>query len=137
MTLSQVSLIHDMTRRVNVTTDSHSDFLILCKSDFDGLLKDFLKSEFEVLTSAIELFSCYFSSWTENSIRECCLGGRLSTYPADIIVMGDKVGPQEEAFFVISGSCRMIQYVQVEANFRYKPEIYHWQRILIFMFPLP
>lgn len=89
------------------------------KEDFNNVLKATIKARWDEIRDAMLKFS-YFDDWDDVAIRECCILSKIKCYDPNTIILGDDVdqGNQDLVYFVIEGSCVMIEHLFVKETIR-------------------
>ncbi|XP_034952006.1 uncharacterized protein [Chelonus insularis] len=108
----EVALLHSVPRTTTVVAKTPVDLLCLHKSDFDRLLKVLLLENWNVLQDALVTFD-YFKSWDKTTIRECCVLSKVKDFKPDEIILGDGKGMVNYVYFLLSGTCRLIEHMLI------------------------
>lgn len=112
----EVSLLHDIPRTATITTSTPCELLCLKKADFDIVLKASVKQQWDEIQRAMSRFA-YFDGWDEVAVRECCIYSKIKPYIRDQTIVGDGVGIQSSAYFVLKGECRVIEHLLVTVKY--------------------
>lgn len=108
----EVSLLHGIERTATVTTTQDSEFLYIKREDFDRVLKETVTAQWAELLQDMSLFS-YFKDWSSFDLRECCIYGKKKNFEAEQIVLSGSGGESECVYFVIKGSCYLIEHMTI------------------------
>ncbi|XP_022903027.2 uncharacterized protein [Onthophagus taurus] len=108
----EVSLLHDIPRTATITTVAPCEFLVLKKPDFDIVLKDSVKKQWDEIQNAMMQFT-YFQDWDEVAVRECCIYSKIKPYVRDQTILGDNEGVSTSAYFVLKGKCRLVEHLLI------------------------
>ncbi|GJQ81454.1 hypothetical protein Trydic_g14611 [Trypoxylus dichotomus] len=89
----EVSLLHDIPRTATIVTHTPCELLLLRKADFDIVLKETVKEQWDEIQKAMVQFS-YFDGWDDVAVRECCIYSKIKPFIRDqtILVSYDKNG---------------------------------------------
>nr|CAD7406460.1 unnamed protein product [Timema cristinae] len=87
------------------------ELLCLMKEDFANVLQASLQHHWDDCKRAMQQFP-YFNGWDEVAVRECCILSKLKSYGPDQMMLGDGVGQPNYVYFVLQGTCRVVQNVR-------------------------
>ncbi|KAJ2951790.1 hypothetical protein O0L34_g13955 [Tuta absoluta] len=108
----EVSLLHNIKRTATCTTSGHCEFLALMAEDFKDVLQKSLQKQWDEVSLTMSSFS-YFNGLDEVARREGCIVAKMKSFDPDDIILGDGVGMNNCVYFVVSGSCQMIESLHI------------------------
>ncbi|KAI5646335.1 cyclic nucleotide-binding domain-containing protein [Phthorimaea operculella] len=108
----EVSLLHNIPRTATCTTSGHCEFLALMAADFKEVLQKSLQKQWDEVSLTMRSFS-YFDGLDEVARREGCIVAKMKSFDPDETILGDGVGMNNCVYFVISGSCQMIESLHI------------------------
>lgn len=110
----EVSLLHGIKRTATIITADHCELLKLRKDDFDEILKASVMAEWDEIRSCMGLFTGYFQSWDQMTIRECCILSKVKHYKIDDVILSDDIGDKKYVYFLIDGQCHLIEHMTLQ-----------------------
>ncbi|XP_049836355.1 cAMP-dependent protein kinase type I-alpha regulatory subunit-like isoform X1 [Schistocerca gregaria] len=107
----EISLIHDIPRTATVTTYTTCELLHIEKKDFDKVIEETIKPDWDMCKYAMARFP-YFDEWSSVALHECCMLSRIKTYEPNetILACGARTN---YVFFVLKGLCQIIQHLNI------------------------
>lgn len=102
---------------------AHCEFLCVKKRDFNDILQETIKQQWEAVENAMNNFE-YFRDWDDIAIRECCILAKLKAYATDQTILGDGVGLNSYVYFILKGRCRVIEHLFVSVYLKNGKRIY-------------
>ncbi|CAH1168999.1 unnamed protein product [Phyllotreta striolata] len=106
-------LLNDVPRVVTITTVTDCEFLMIKKENFDSVLKDTIMKKWKEIRMNIESFR-YFDIWDSTVKTECSIVSNMNSFEQDETVLGDGVGSNKFVYFVTSGSCYILEQLNVK-----------------------
>lgn len=95
---------------------------MLTRKDFDLVLKNTVKAEWEQILYALKRFS-YFDNFTEIEKRECCILSKIKIFPKDSIIVGCGINVNHVHFIVKGQASILVQLLTDKSEKMLKGEI--------------
>lgn len=110
----EISLLENIPRTATIITASDCEFIVVSRKDFEETLHSTLKKLWDEIKLGLSYFP-YFRKLTENNKIECCLISTINDYKTNEIIFDyAKKPPQKTAWFILEGSCNIIELIYVE-----------------------
>lgn len=94
--------------------------MVLYKKDFETILKERLKSEWDLIENALSKFT-YFDRWSAIDRREFCIYAKIKKYMFQDLVWKHNED-NTKVFFIIKGACHVLEpvpFLKSEKKYRY------------------
>ncbi len=108
----ELALIHNDRRRATIVCKQDCEFLKINKPDFEHILKKNYQHEWN---TRLEILNTHplFQSWHPTFIKYAVEGSSVIEYPADTLIVKDLSLPARKVYFLIQGSCHVVQRVSL------------------------
>lgn len=123
----EVALLHGTPRMTTITTLTDVELLVIKREDFDSVLKETVMKEWAELRQTIDSFP-FFDVWNHFIKTECSIVSRIRSFDPDETVLGDGVGLTNFVHFIVSGSCYILE--QLNVNFIIKQGVEMYELLL-------
>ncbi|XP_037911720.1 uncharacterized protein LOC119651940 isoform X2 [Hermetia illucens] len=114
-TFGEVALLDKSERTATCTASTNVELLCIFSSDFDKILRETLKSQWDQIVTAVSRFDV-FKDWTKAQIRECCILSKIKEYDPHQMVYYEDKGLLNFVHFILSGQCTILQCLKVQAQ---------------------
>ncbi|XP_026482399.1 uncharacterized protein LOC113389594 [Ctenocephalides felis] len=121
--IGEFAMLYSVPRMQTCVALENCELLSIHKKDFDSILNEMLATKWDQIQRAISCFT-YFKDLDEVSLRECCILAKIRSYEPMKTIYGDGKGTKHVVYFLLSGTCRLIERLQVEVTKVGKKEFY-------------
>lgn len=112
----ELALLHDDRRRATIVCKEYSEFLKVDKPDFDEVLKKNHEKEWKERMNYFKEHSL-FEGWTQANFHYAVESSQTKEYFPNTVILKDLAIPSECIFFIVKGTCKVVQ------------KVYFWERI--------
>lgn len=100
---------------------------MLKRKDFDRVLKNTVKAEWDQILSALKRFT-YFENFTEIEKRECCILSKIKVFPKDSIIVGDSLNINHVHFILKGRASILVQLLTDSSDRMLKEKLENMQK---------
>ncbi|XP_037967698.2 uncharacterized protein LOC105391233 [Plutella xylostella] len=120
---AEVALLHDIGRSATCTTAGHCELLVLLKEDFKMNLQATVQRLWDRAERAMSQFT-YFNHLSVIELREGVIVAKMKSFEEDDIIMGDGTELTHFVYFVLSGTCQIVESMKVYVTKNNREEVY-------------
>ena len=106
----ELALLHDDRRRATIVCHENCEFLKIDKPDFDEVLKKNYEREWNNRMQHLKEHPI-FQKWSLTNLHYAVESSHLAEYPPSTLVLKDLKTPSDKVFFIVKGTCNVVQKV--------------------------
>ena len=110
----ELALLHDARRRATIVCKEDSEFLKIDKPDFDMVLRRNHEREWNARMAHFKNHPL-FTGWSQANLNFAVEGSQIIEYPPNTVILKDLSIPLEKIYFIIQGTCKVVQKVELLA----------------------
>ena len=111
----ELALLHDDRRRATIVCHENCEFLKIDKPDFDEVLKKNYEREWKNRMHHLKEHPI-FQKWSLGNLHYAVESSHLIEYPPNTLVLKDLKTPSDKVFFIVKGTCNVVQKVYLSES---------------------
>ena len=108
----ELALMHRSRRRATIITNDECEFLKVDKTSFDEVLRKSHETEWNNRMTHLAKHQL-FQQWKNSNLSIAVEGSQTKEYLPGTVIIKDLSIPSESIFFIIQGSCQVVQKVKL------------------------
>ncbi|CAH1109223.1 unnamed protein product [Psylliodes chrysocephalus] len=108
----ELSLLHDIVRLATFTTKTDCELLMVKKEDFNEVIRETIIRTWTEIHNVFDTFP-YFKHWDILDKRVAVTLSKIKHFGPDETILGDNTGYKEYVYFIIKGTCCIVENLTV------------------------